>query len=144
MSGGGSRVLKCRGFRWEGVELARYKDEEEGSRFRGVTRQTLLGESEPDLASVTRYFEVAPGGHSTLELHRHPHVVVVLRGRGTVRLGDESFELEPFDCVHVTPETPHQFRAAGDEPLGFLCIVDRERDRPRAVEEEEPAHPQGG
>jgi hypothetical protein len=26
--------------------------------------------------------------------------------------------------------TWHQFRAGPDEPLGFLCMVDRERDRP--------------
>jgi hypothetical protein len=27
----------------------------------------------------------------------------------------------------------HQFRATGDEPLGFLCVVERERDRPVPV-----------
>lgn len=130
---GGSRVLKCRGFRWEGVEVRRYKEDAE--HFRGVTRQTLLGEGpdEEALGSVARYFEVEPGGFSSLELHRHPHAVVVLRGRGTVRLGEETFEIEPFDCIYVSPETPHQFRAAPGEPLGFLCVVDRDRDRPRLV-----------
>ena len=135
---GTSKVLKCRAFRWEGVELRPYKEEEGEGRFRGVTRQTLLGAGE-GLAAETRYFEVAPGGWSTLELHRHPHTVVVLRGRGTVRLGEETFDLEPFDCVHVAPDTPHQFRAPGPDPLGFLCVVDRDRDRPRPLAEPEKA-----
>jgi quercetin dioxygenase-like cupin family protein len=135
---GGSKVLKCHAFRWEGIEVRGYKADAE--HFRGVTRQTLLGEGEgeEDLGSVSRYFEVAPGGFSSLELHRHPHAVVVLRGRGTVRLGEETFDLEPFDCVYVSPETPHQFRAAPDEPLGFLCVVERDRDRPRMVDEGGP------
>ncbi len=131
-----SKVLKSREFRWRGVALREYKPAEAGERFRGVTRQTLLGEGagEGDLNFLTRYFEIAPGGFSSLELHRHPHAVVVVRGRGEVELAGESFVIEPFDCVFVSPETPHQFRAAAGEPLGFLCMVDRERDRPRPVE----------
>src|SRR2546427_2468983 len=53
------------------------------------TRQTLLGEGtgEEPFNFVTRYFEIQPGGYSTLERHQHPHAVVVLRGRGRVTLG---------------------------------------------------------
>jgi ribulose-bisphosphate carboxylase large chain len=29
-----------------------------------------------------RYFEIAPGGYSTLEKHEHEHVVIPIRGRG--------------------------------------------------------------
>jgi quercetin dioxygenase-like cupin family protein len=57
--------------------------------------------------------------------------VIVVRGRGRVLLGGESHDLEPLDVVYVSPETVHQFQAGADEPLGFLCIVDRDRDRPR-------------
>jgi len=32
--------------------------------------------------------------------------------------------------VRVAPGDPHQFRNTGTEPLGFLCVVDAERDRP--------------
>lgn len=123
-----SRVIRCDAFRWRGIEVKPYQ-EEGAAPFRGVTRQTLL-----ELGFVTRYFEVAPGGYSTLERHRHPHSVVVLRGTGEVVLGGERHPIAPFDCVYVAPGAVHQFRATGDEPLGFLCVVDRERDRPEAVE----------
>jgi len=46
-------------------------------------------------------------------------------------LGDESYDIAPFDCVYVSPGVAHQFRATGDEPMGFLCTVDRVRIGPR-------------
>lgn len=129
--GSRSKVVKARDFRWEGVGVRVYK-EEEGDDFRAVTRQTLLGEEEGEeaLDFVTRYFEVQPGGYSSLERHEHPHSVVILRGRGQVVLADRVEEVSPLDCVYVAPGEVHRFRATGDEPLGFLCVVDRERDRP--------------
>jgi quercetin dioxygenase-like cupin family protein len=128
-----SKVLRCRDYRWQGVPLKAYKDEP--APCRDLTRQILLGEGtgEEALQFITRYFEVQPGGYSTLELHRHPHAVIVLRGTGDVVLGDETHTIAPFDCVYVAPETKHQFRATGSEPLGFLCVVDRVRDRPRVA-----------
>ena len=124
-----SRVIRCAGFRWEGVPVTAYKPDP--TFFRDVTRQTLVGEDAGDI--VTRYFEVQPGGYSTLERHEHRHTVIVLRGRGTVRLGDETHEIAPFDAVYVAPRAVHQFRATGTEPLGFLCVVERDRDKPVPV-----------
>ena len=114
-------------YRWTGVEQLRYK--EEGSApFRDVTRQTLF--RRPDLRGELRYFEVAPGGHSTLERHDHVHAVMVLRGTGTALVGDTVFPVGTFDLVTVPPATWHQFRASTGAPLGFLCMVDAERDKP--------------
>lgn len=114
--------------RWEGVELLRYKDD--GSApFRDVTRQTLF--QLPELHCEWRYFEVAPGGHSTLECHEHAHAVMIFRGRGRCLVGDRVFDVNERDLVTVPPDTWHQFRADDDAPLGFLCLVNRERDRPR-------------
>jgi quercetin dioxygenase-like cupin family protein len=131
-----SKVIRHAGFRWAGVPVADYKPDP--ALFRGVTRQTVVGDGpgEEGSAVVTRYFEVQPGGYSTLERHEHRHTVIVLRGRGTVRLGAETHDLAPFDAVYVAPHTIHQFRADAGEPLGFLCVVERERDRPTAVRED--------
>ncbi|MFN7941336.1 MAG: cupin domain-containing protein [Thermoanaerobaculia bacterium] len=138
-----SKVLRAEGFRWPEVPLRAYADG--GPLYRDVTRQEILGRGagEQALAFETRYFEVAPGGFSSFERHDHPHAVVVVRGRGEVRLGAESFALAPFDAVYVAPGEAHQFRAAGDEPFGFLCMVDRERDRPVPVDGSDPAPADG-
>ncbi|WP_440996966.1 cupin domain-containing protein [Arhodomonas sp. SL1] len=124
-----SKIIRSRDYRWE-VPLREYKSE--GTHFRDITRQTLLGEGsgEGALNFITRYFEIQPGGYSTLEHHAHPHSVVVIRGRGEVILGDRVEPLALHDVVYIAPHTLHQFHATGEEPLGFLCIVDRERDRP--------------
>jgi len=115
------------GFRWTEVELRRYKEDGAAS-FRDVTRQTLF--RRPDLRGELRYFEVAPSGHSTLERHDHVHAVMILRGSGDVLVGREVHAVRTFDLVTVPPATWHQFRAAPEAPLGFLCMVDAERDRP--------------
>jgi quercetin dioxygenase-like cupin family protein len=86
-----------------------------------------------------RYFEVAPGGHTTLERHQHVHAVLVLRGRGTVLIGDEVREIGEHDLCSVPPLRWHQFRAAEDAPLGFLCLVSSERDRPQLPSDDELA-----
>jgi len=128
-----SPVLKFRDYRWDTVPLREYKTGD--APYKDVTRQTLLGEGrgEESFNFLTRYFEIQPGGYSTLERHQHPHAVVVIRGRGRVTLGDESYDIAPFDCVYVSPGVAHQFRTTGDEPLGFLCTVDRVRDRPEVI-----------
>jgi mannose-6-phosphate isomerase-like protein (cupin superfamily) len=121
------RVRHLGGFRWEGVAVQAYKPE--GEPFRDVTRQVLLG-AEAGGASELRYFEVGAGGWTTLERHAHVHQVMVLCGRGRALVGDRILELGPFDLLCVPPRTWHQLRASADEVLGFLCLVDRERDRP--------------
>jgi mannose-6-phosphate isomerase-like protein (cupin superfamily) len=115
-------------FRWEGVEMRPYK-EDERALYKTITRQVLF--SDPDMAGELRYFEVAPGGFSTLERHEHMHGVLILRGRGQCLVGDEVKALETRDLVTVPPMTWHQFRATTEEPLGFLCMVNAQRDKPQ-------------
>jgi quercetin dioxygenase-like cupin family protein len=116
------------GFRWDRVDLTRYK-EEGAAPFRDITRQTLFRGD--DMRGELRYFEVAADGHSTLERHHHAHAVLVLRGSGSVLVADTVHAIGAFDLVTVPPLTWHQFRAAADAPLGFLCMVDAERDKPQ-------------
>jgi mannose-6-phosphate isomerase-like protein (cupin superfamily) len=115
-------------YRWEGVDVLRYK--EEGSApFRDVTRQVLFEGG--GMPTQLRYFEVAPGGWTTLERHEHVHAVMVIRGHGQCLVGDRAYDIGQHDLVSVPPMTWHQFRAASEEPLGFLCMVTSERDRPQ-------------
>jgi quercetin dioxygenase-like cupin family protein len=115
-------------FRWDEVECLRYKEEGDAP-FKDVTRQVLF--APPDQACELRYFEVAPGGYSTLERHQHTHAVLILRGRGTVRIGERTQAIHAHDLVTIAPMTWHQFCAAPDGALGFLCLVSKERDRPQ-------------
>jgi ribulose-bisphosphate carboxylase large chain len=94
----------------------------------------LIGGSGEPAHFHLRYFEVAPGGHTSLEHHGHIHAVVALRGCGSVRLGEEVFPLSFGDVVYVAPGEVHQLRNdEGNEPFGFLCVVNAERDAPTLV-----------
>jgi mannose-6-phosphate isomerase-like protein (cupin superfamily) len=123
-------------FRWDLVEMRPYK-EDERALFKSVTRQVLF--SDPSMAGELRYFEVAPGGFSTLERHEHMHGVLILRGRGRCLVGDAVKSLETRDLVTVPPMAWHQFRASKGEPLGFLCMVNAERDKPQLPTPEDVA-----
>lgn len=126
LNDGPSRVLRYDGSGWAGVPARPYKTVP--GDFAGVARYIL---ADPEAAAFqVRYFEVEPGGHSSHERHEHVHVVVCLRGRGKVRLPGREEAIGFGDVVYVAPGDAHQFSTVGDEPFGFLCIVDRERDRP--------------
>lgn len=117
----------AQGYTWEDVEVLAYKSAG-AAPFKEVTRQVLF--DDPRLAAQWRYFEIAPGGHTTLERHQHVHAVMVLRGQGACLVGGEVFSIALHDLIYVPPLTWHQFRATSEEPLGFLCLVNAERDRP--------------
>lgn len=122
------------GCRWEGVEPMQYK--QEGSApFRDITRQVLF--DDPALAAQVRYFEMQPEGYSTLERHQHMHAVMILRGSGRCLVGDRVFDVAQGDLVSIPAMAWHQFRATNGEPLGFLCVVNSERDRPQLPDDAE-------
>jgi quercetin dioxygenase-like cupin family protein len=122
-------------FRWEGVEMLAYKDEPgtaRGMAWGGVSRATLVR-----AAFEVRYFEIAPGGFSSLEKHEHVHAVFAVRGRGRALIGSEAVDLAPLDLAETAAFVPHRWMCVGEEPFGFLCTVDAERDRPQPVSDAE-------
>ena len=60
-----------------------------------------------------------------------------MRGRGRALVGRDVVELAPLDIVQTPPVAPHRWVNAGEEPFGFLCTVDAERDPPRPVSDAE-------
>lgn len=133
--GNHSKVIRHHGnFTWRDVPLESYKATTES--WKGVTRRELVGKRGESPRFHVRYFELAPGGYSTLERHRHEHVVIPQRGRGEVRFGCYVYRVGFGDVVYIAPDDAHQFSNHDDaeEPFGFLCIVNAERDRPLAVD----------
>jgi len=116
------------GLDWAGVDRLDYKSEGEAP-FRGISRRVLF--DQPELQGQLRYFEIEPGGYSTLERHEHAHAVVILHGAGRALVGRAVRPVAVPDLVWIAPWSWHQFRAAADRPLGFLCLVNQERDRPQ-------------
>jgi quercetin dioxygenase-like cupin family protein len=83
--------------------------------------------------------ELAPGAGTGWHRHlRAQHVIVVLEGRGTVRVGAVEETLEPLKGVRVETGLPHAITNTGRTPLRyFLCatpatdpLSDRETTEP--------------
>jgi quercetin dioxygenase-like cupin family protein len=139
MSASATRIARFyNDYRWEGVEREAYKSgQEEGRAWRDIIRQVLVGKYGEETSFHLRYFEVAPGGYSSLEKHGHAHVVIAIRGNGRAILGATAYDLKPLDTVYIAPWIPHQFLATDSEPFGFFCIVDAHRDRPLPLSSQE-------
>ena len=130
------RVLKHRpGFEWSDRPSSAYKDARDLARdlaFKGVRRVELVGKFGERSPTDLRYFEIEPGGYSSLERHLHAHIVIGARGRGVLVLGERRETLAPMDVACIGPLEAHQLRNESSEPFGFFCIVDHDRDRPVA------------
>ena len=117
---------------WERIPQEMYK--QDGGSFKGCSRFELLGKRGESTVFHVRYFEVEPGGWTTLEHHRHEHAVVGLRGEGVIQLGPHVYPVRVGDCAYTAPGDTHQLRNVSDAPFGFLCVVAADRDRPVEVD----------
>lgn len=124
--------IKFDDFQWQGRESIQYKDIND-TTFKDVRRVELIGKNGEETEFDLRYFEIEKGGFSSKEKHIHTHVVIVVRGEGIVTIGDQEYYTKENDVLYIAPMTIHQLSNNNDEPFGFYCIVDHERDRPVIV-----------
>lgn len=103
---------------WEGVPERNY-----GPARPGVSVRRFISRQDDSRNMELRYFELEPGARSNYEQHNYEHAVLVLRGQGTVRLGEEIYPIRFGDAIFIEADEIHQFRTVGDEPLGFMCAV---------------------
>src|SRR4030088_1706816 len=125
---------KAKNYRWDGVDELPYK-EDGRALFKSITRQVLF--SDPEMHGELRYFEMEPGGFSTLERHEHMHAVLILRGRGHCLVGTEVKPIETRDLITVPPMTWHQFRATKGEALGLWGRENQPRKKPQLPTDED-------
>lgn len=127
-------------FRWDGVDEQAYKfslGDERGMGWKDVTRHTIGHPDDLGADFELRYFELEPGGYSSVEKHAHVHLVVAVRGAGRALVGDAVVDLAPLDALYIPSLTPHRWLNEADEPFGFLCTVDADRDPPQPLDDAE-------
>ena len=70
-----TRLYKYKGnFTWQGIKTEKYKPNARG--WADIVRQTLIGYHGETTKFHLRYFEIAPNGYSSFEMHKHEHVVI--------------------------------------------------------------------
>ena len=120
--------------RCDGVEPHIYK--ENPGVFQDVTKQVLF-DNEADLPVQFRYFQVEKGGFSSVEHHKHMHAVMIFKGKGHALLGNQVVEVHEGDFITIAPWEWHQVKADMGDILGFLCLVNHDRDIPVYPTEED-------
>ncbi len=119
--------------KWQGIKEQPYKTK--GGEWSNIVRRVLIGSHGESARFHVRYFEISSGGCSSLERHRHEHVVICVRGEGIVRTGNKKNKMKFMDTIYISPDTVHQLSNPFDAPFGFLCIVNSKRDKPKIVRE---------
>lgn len=103
----------------------------------GTVRQVLIGPDQgPNFA--LRRFIMEPGGGMPTHTNRVEHEQYVLRGRATIWIGDETHQVTADDVVYIPAGVPHGYRAEGDAPFEFLCVVPNAEDRIEIVPTPQP------
>ncbi len=105
------------------------------SAGQGTSRQVLIGPDEaPNFA--LRRFIMEPGGGMPAHTNAVEHEQYVLRGRARIGIGDEVIEVRKDDVVFIPAGVPHWYKAEGDEPFEFLCVVPNLPDKIELVDRE--------
>ena len=129
----GGRSAGYAGPRGARVRAASGVASETVSAGEATVRQVLVGADEaPNFA--LRRFVMQPGGGMPRHTNRVEHEQYVLRGRARIGIGDEEIEVRADDVVYIPAGVPHWYRAEGDEPFEFLCVVPNAPDRIEVLE----------
>lgn len=127
-----SRLYRHKGdLVWQGIKTEKYKTT--GNDWANIIRRVIIGNHGESARFHLRYFEIAPGGNSSLEKHRHEHVVICVRGKGKALVNKKHNTLTFLDTLYIAPDSPHQLKNPFDEPFGFFCIVNAKRDKPKSL-----------
>ena len=135
---------------WSERQRQVYKASSESSStrpdFDNVDRLPLVGSAQENTSFALRYFELAPGGYTSLECHVHSHTIIVHHGECVLRQGQQAATVEHFqeaelteqclkeqDIAYIDTLIPHQLVNRSEETCGFYCLVDRLRDRPQSL-----------
>lgn len=94
----------------------------------GIRMAVMVGRQDGAPHFALRSFKVEPGGHAPRHSHDYEHEVYVVSGRGEVLLEGAFRAIKAGDVVYVPADEEHQFRAAKDEGMHFLCLVPVERN----------------
>jgi quercetin dioxygenase-like cupin family protein len=98
-----------------------------------TTIQVLISAQEgPNFA--LRRFVMDPGGGMPEHTNTVEHEQFVLRGRASIGIGDETFEVRAGNVVFIPEGVLHWYQNIGEENFEFLCIIPNKPDEIKIVD----------
>jgi quercetin dioxygenase-like cupin family protein len=101
-----------------------------------TSMQVLIGSEEAPNFAIRRFI-MEPGGGMPNHTNSVEHEQFVLRGRAKVGIGEVVYEVRRGDVVFIPEGIPHWYKAEGEEPFEFLCVVPNLPDRIEILEKRE-------
>jgi quercetin dioxygenase-like cupin family protein len=98
-----------------------------GSNAKGVTIRWIserrTGGEEYMHHFALRYFVIEPGGY--LAPHKHPweQEIAIVKGMLVATAEGKSVEAKPGDVLYFAANEEHGFKAIGNEPCEFYCVI---------------------
>jgi quercetin dioxygenase-like cupin family protein len=100
----------------------------QGEGINQVTKKVLVSPAEGWEGWVMRLFELDAGGYTPRHSHDWPHINWIVSGEGTLYLDGREHAIGAGDYAYVPNNVLHQFKAADNSGLSFICIVPEEGD----------------
>jgi quercetin dioxygenase-like cupin family protein len=95
--------------------------------------QVLIGAGDaPNFAM--RRFIMEPDGGMPNHTNTVEHEQFVLKGRAKVGIGEAVYEVKKGDVLFIPRGIPHWYKAGGDEPFEFICVVPNVPDHIEIIE----------
>lgn len=94
----------------------------------GATMAIMVGRDDGAPNFALRQIHVESGGHTPRHSHDYEHEVFVVSGNGTILLDGKENPIRGGDVIYVPANELHQFKAAENDELRFLCLVPVEQN----------------
>jgi len=87
------------------------------------TFNVLINRETAGAANFALLYNVCKPGVVT-EPHEHEveHALYIVRGKGTLTIGKESYSVSEDTAIFVPPKTPHSLYTRANEPLEYLVL----------------------
>ncbi len=73
------------------------------------------------LSDDSTWIELEPGGYTPDHKHEDKERIVIMSGKGVIKLLDRSQEIKPDDFIEIVAEE-HQLINTGNDLLAFVCF----------------------
>jgi len=107
---------------------------------RATEIQILVGPSDGAPNFAMRRFIMGAGGGMPLHTNRVEHEQYVLKGRATVGIGAETFQVTAGDVLYIPGGAPHFYRVV-EAPFEFLCMIPNAKDQVQILDETSRGRP---
>ncbi len=119
----------------EVVRRAAEVDAVEVAAGTATTTRVLLSAADGAPNFAMRRFTMGEGGGMPRHTNAVEHEQYVLRGRGRVSIGEQTYEVGPDDVLYIPAGVPHSYEVI-EAPFEFLCMVPNAPDRIELVDRE--------